>query len=198
VEWPGPSQKKRSGVEAGRVTQALAEMRDGSEAAREELFQLVYAELRRVADSQMRKQPPGHTLQPTALVHETYLRLLGGQAKDWNDRGHFLASATRAMRSILVDIARQRATIKRGGERRRLTLDEDRHGWYEEPDSIIAVHDAMARLEQVDAQWCRVVEARFFGGLTVEETAQVLGISEATVYRAWDGARGWLYREVTR
>jgi RNA polymerase sigma factor (TIGR02999 family) len=178
-----------------RVTEVLAELRQGAPGARDELFRMIYGELHRVAGAQMRQETPDHTLTPTALVHETYLRLLG-TSPDWNDRSHFLAAAARAMRSILVDCARSRTALKRGGGRRRVTLDPDAHAGGRPWEEILAIHEAVDRLQEIDPEGANVVELRFFGGLNVEETALVLGISEAGIYRSWEFARMWLYREI--
>jgi RNA polymerase sigma factor (TIGR02999 family) len=180
----------------GRVTEVLQSLREGAEGAGEELIRLLYGELHRLADAQMRGQPRGHTLQPTALVHEAFLRLLGGQRADWNDRAHFLAAAARAMRSVLVDFARSRKAEKRGGGRSRITLGDAVARWEDPAEEVLAVHDALARLEAVDPRQSRLVELRFFAGLEFEEAASVLGVSRATVFRLWDAARAWLYREI--
>jgi RNA polymerase sigma factor (TIGR02999 family) len=178
------------------VTEVLAELRRDTPGARDELLQLVYSELRRLAESQMRRQPKGHTLQPTALVHEAYLKLLGGDDAPWSDRSHFLTAAARAMRSILVDFARGRAALKRGAGKRPITLDEDAHAGQHASDEVIAVHEALEKLTEIDPQGGRVVELRFFGGLTAEETAKSMGVAESTVYRSWEHARSWLFREI--
>lgn len=182
-------------TEPGRVTEVLEELRKGTPAAQDELFRLIYAELRRLADSYMRRQPKDHTLQPTALVNEAYLRLMGGTA-EWKDRAHFLTAAAKSMRTILVDFARRKGALKRGGGRAKVTLDEDAHAGDRATEEVIAVHEALERLEQVDTQGSRIVELRFFGGLTMEEAARILGIAEATAYRSWNHARAWLYREI--
>jgi len=175
----------------------LAELRGDTPGASEELLELVYGELRRLAAAQMRRQPRDHTLEPTALVHEAYLKLMGNEEVPWSDRGHFLTAAARAMRSILVDFARRRSALKRGGGRRPVTLDDNAHAGRHASEELIAVHEALDRLAAVDPQGGRVVELRFFGGLTAEETAQVMGIAPSTVYRAWEHARSWLYREIS-
>ena len=180
----------------GRVTEVLAELKKGAAGAEEELFDVVYSELHRLAAAQMRRQPSGHTLQPTALVNEAYLRLMGAPDPSWNDRAHFLTAAARAMRSILVDFARRRGAQKRGGGQKKITLDEKAHAGRQTTEEIIAVHEALKKLEEIDAQGARIVELRFFGGLTVEEAAKVLGVSEPTVYRSWEHARSWLFREM--
>ncbi len=181
---------------AGRVTDVLRELREGAPAAREQLFRLVYAELKRIASAHMRREPQGHTLQPTALVHEAYLKLLGEEG--WRDRSHFLVAASRAMREILVDHARGRAALRRGGGRGRVTLDEGIDAGRSPTEELLAVHEALARLEAIDAQWSRVVELRYFGGLTFEDTAQAMGVSLRTAKRLWERARAWLLREVER
>ena len=182
--------------EKRRITDVLGELRQGAPQAQDELFDLIYSELRRLADSYMRRQPSNHTLQPTALVHEAYLRLMGSPEPSWNDRAHFLTAAARAMRSILVDFARRRAAIKRGGGRARITFLEEAHAGMHPADEILAVHEALEKLETIDEKGSRVVELRFFGGLTVQETARVLDVSEPTIYRIWQHARAWLYREI--
>ena len=187
--------------EPGRVTEVLREIRRSTPGAEDELLRLVYGELRRLASAQMRGQPSDHTLQPTALVHEAYLRLLKGPDAPWNDRSHFLTAAACAMRSILVDFARNRGRLKRGGGKRAVTFDEVRPGASSSDSGIplhevLAVHEALEKLEQIDPQGARVVELRFYGGLTAEETARVLGVAESTVFRSWLHARTWLYREI--
>jgi len=180
----------------GRVTELLGALRRNEPGARDELLSIVYAELRRLADLQMRGQPESHTLQPTALVHEAYLRLMGGSEVPWGDRAHFLTAAARAMRSILVDFARRRKTLKRGGDRKRVRLDGAAPTGEHAAEEILAVHEALEKLETIDAQGSQIVQLRFFGGLTVAETAEVLGVVESTVYRLWEHARTWLYREI--
>ncbi|MHC4847311.1 MAG: sigma-70 family RNA polymerase sigma factor [Planctomycetota bacterium] len=182
--------------ERGRVTEVLGELRRGEPGARDELFRLVYAELHRRAAAQMRREAAGHTLQPTALVHETYLKLVGENADAWNDHAHFLAAASRAMREILVDFARSRAALKRGGGRTRITLDEESHEGGRPTDEVLAVHESLGKLVKIDPEWSRVVELRFFGGLTLEEVAAVMGTSLSSVKRIWSRARAWLLAEM--
>ncbi|MGE3166680.1 MAG: ECF-type sigma factor [Planctomycetota bacterium] len=155
---------------------------------------LVYDELKRLAFRSLRGQSRGHTLQPTALVHEAYLRLASVEDPPWRDRTHFLATAATTMRHVLVDHARARATEKRGGSRRRITLDE-RLGSAAVPDvDLLALHEAMERLAELDPRKARVVELRFFAGLDLEETATVLGVSSMTVSNDWRFARAWIAR----
>lgn len=180
---------------AGPVTAILDELRRGTPGASAELFRVVYAELKGLANAAMRRQPTGHTLQPTALVHETYLRLVGDGVRPWQDRAQFFGSAAKAMRSILVDFARARGAEKRGGDRHRVPLEDDRAA-PEGDEEVLAVHEALERLERISAELAAVVELRFFGGLSVEETAAALNVTERTVYRMWNQARAWLYREI--
>lgn len=184
---------------SGRVTRILEEVSRGSVEAREELLRLVYEELHRLADRSMRGQRPGHTLQPTALVNEAYLRLMGGAEIAWQNRAHFLGTAARAMRSILVDMARARAAKKRGGQEVRITFQEEIHGRRDTAaEGVLAIHEALAKLETVDPRKAELIELRFFAGLSVEETARVLDTSKRTVERLWELARAWLYREIAR
>jgi RNA polymerase sigma factor (TIGR02999 family) len=178
-----------------RVTEVLAELRHGAQDARNELFRLVYGELRRIAGAQMRREVPGHTLTPTALVHEAYLRLMGTSA-DWKDRSHFFTTAARAMRSILVDCARSRMAQKRGGGRFRVTFDESTDAGTRPLEDIVAVHEALAKLEALDPEGSRIVELRFFAGLSLDETARVIETTKSAVYRSWNHARAWLYCEI--
>jgi RNA polymerase sigma-70 factor (ECF subfamily) len=175
----------------------------GDETAAEQLMPVVYDELRRIAGSYMRRERPGQTIQPTALVHEAYLRLLKDKNQDWQGRTHFLAIAATSMRQILVERARAKHTQKRGAGRDRITLDEATFRDGEDASAggdvaldLLAVDEALNRLAALDAQQARVVELRFFGGLTIEETAAALGISPATVKRDWTVAKAWLRREV--
>jgi len=171
----------------------------GDEAAADALLPVVYDELRRIAAAYMRRERPAQTIEPTGLVHEAYLRLLRGKQPDWQGRTHFLAIAATSMRQILIERARARCTAKRGGERERTTLSEGAIG--ADPASavavdLLAIDEALERLAQLDAQQARVVELRYFGGLTVEETAASMGISPATVKRNWTVAKAWLRREI--
>jgi len=188
VPSPGP----------GAITELLELARAGNEPAVDQLVPLVYGELRRIAARFMRRERPGQTLQTTALVHEAYLRLLKDQDISFQNRAHFLGIAARSMRQILVEHARARDAEKRGGERRRITLDEAVAAGVPRDIDLLALDLALERLAVLDPNRARIVELRFFGGLTNEETAAALGVSPATVKRAWTVARAWLYRELTR
>lgn len=175
------------------ATQLLNAIGQGSKSAADALLPLVYDELRSIAERYFRGQPADHTLQPTALVHEAFLRLIDRTADDWKSKAHFLAVAATAMRQILVDHARNRATAKRGGKRRPLTLDEAALPTGDAPDGdILALNDALSRLGELDARQGKIVEMRFFGGMKVEEIAEVLGVAKTTVDNHWRAARAWL------
>ncbi len=180
----------------GEVTGLLLAWRQGDRAALDKLIPLVYAELHRMAERYLRRERPGHTLQPTAIVNEAYLRLVGRQSVDWKDRAHFFAVAAQSMRRILVEHARHRDAKKRGGEEARYLLDTV---VMTEPRAVdlIAVDDALAKLTALDAEQGRVVELRFFGGLTEDETAEVLSVSSKTVQRKWLAAKIFLYHELS-
>jgi RNA polymerase sigma-70 factor, ECF subfamily len=180
-----------------RVTALLQAWSEGDAAALQDLLPLVEGELHRLARRYMRGERHGHTLQPTALVNEAYLRLVGVSRIRWQNRGHFLAVAARAMRHILVDLARARGYQKRGGGVAAVPLDGlDVAGATPGPD-VVALHDALEALAQFDARKSQVVELRYFGGLTVEETAEVLGVSPETVMRDWKFAKAWLLRQLS-
>jgi RNA polymerase sigma factor (TIGR02999 family) len=169
---------------------------DGSEAkAAAELLPLVYTELRRLAASKMAQEEPGQTLQPTALVHEAWLKLVGQQNRRWQDRNHFFAAAAEAMRRILVDNARRKLRQRHGGGQERVELN-DASIAVANDDQLLAVNDALEKLALVDKQKAELVKFRYFVGMTIEETAQVLGISEPTAKRHWAYARAWLYEEI--
>ena len=160
------------------------------------LVEHVYAELRRLASSHMARETAGHTLQPTALVHEVYLRLMGDRSCPWDDRGQILAAAALTMRRILVEAGRRRRTDRRGGQLARVELRVDEVTTGVDATHIADLDDALLQLEEVDAQMARVVELRYFGGLTIEETASVVGVSPRTVRRDWEAARLWLFRKM--
>ena len=180
------------------VTALLVRWRSGDDEALQELMPLVYGELRRLARSYLRQERPDHTLQSTALVHEAYVRLTGSSLPEWQDRAHFFGIAANLMRQILVEHARGRNTAKRGGGACRLAIDEAE----EQPDrsgvDIVALDDALKDLSKIDQQQSRVVELRFFAGLSIEDTAELLGVSPSTVKRDWNTARVWLFRELDR
>jgi RNA polymerase sigma factor (TIGR02999 family) len=178
------------------VTQLLVAWSEGDPAALDRLMPLVYAELRRMARRHMRQERPGHTLQTTALVHEAYLRLVNQERARWKDRTHFFAIAAQLMRRILVDHVRKRHNPKRGGDATRLSLEQAATVSRERAAEVVALDDALKSLAAVDERKSRVVELRFFGGMSIEETAHVLGVSPGTVMREWTLAKAWLQREV--
>lgn len=180
------------------VTTLLAEWSEGNQQALKELTPLVYEQLRHLAARQLRHERPGHTLQSTALVHEAYLELVDQRRAHFQDREHFFAVAAQIIRRILVEYARSRNSAKRGGGRTMLTLDEALAVPERRDMDLVAVDDALSSLSQLDPQQGRIVELRFFGGLTIEGTAKFLGISTATVTRDWSVARSWLHRELSR
>lgn len=179
------------------VTRLLVRLTDGDRGVLDELLPLIYGELRRLAAGYLRRERVGHTLQPTALVHEAYLRLVDQTQVRWQNRAHFLGVAAQMMRRILVDHARAREAGKRGGEFQKLSLDEnvDASGGGRDLD-LVALDDALERLAELDPQKSKIVELRFFGGLSVEETAEVLGVSAPTVKRQWRMAKAWLYGQL--
>ena len=179
------------------VTEMLAEWSDsGNREAFDKLVPIVYDELRRQAARYLKHERQGHTLQTTALVHEAYVRLIDQVGVRWQNRAHFYAIAAELMRRILVDHARKRNAAKRGGDAVKVTLNEDLKASAEPNVDLIAVDEALTKLATLDRQQARVVELRFFGGLNVEETAEVLGISDRTVKRDWSVARAWIRREL--
>ena len=176
------------------VTQLLAAWGEGDRSALDKLLPLVHAELRRIAQRQMRQERPGHTLQATALVNEAYLRLAGDQQLEWRDRAHFFAVCAQVMRHILIDHARSRGREKRGGGAVQVSLNDALIVADDQIADILALDEALSALERMDPQKARLVELRYFAGLTVEETAEVLNSSPRTVRREWRRARAWLYR----
>ena len=180
------------------VTRLLIKLTDGDGDVLGELLPLVYDELRRLAAGYLRRERPGHTLQPTALVHEAYLRMVDQSQVRWQNRAHFLGVAAQMMRRILVDHARGQRAEKRGGDFQKLSLDENIDVSGERAADLVALDEALERLAEFDPQKARVVELRFFGGLSVEETAEVLGVSAPTVKRQWRMAKAWLYGQVSR
>ena len=177
------------------VTRLLHDAREGNAAAFERLLPIVYAELHGIAERHMHRERADHTLQPTALVHEAFLRLVGGTPAEFSDRKHFLRAASQVMRRVLVDHARARNSDKRGGALR-VTLDEQVAGHDERTLDMLVLDDALTRLAAAEPRWAQVVELRFFTGLEVHEVAEVLEISAATVKRDWQFAKAWLSREL--
>jgi len=180
-----------------QITEQLIAWSKGDEAALERLIPAVYQELRRMADHYLRGEDSGHSLQPTALVHEAYLRLIDQTKVEWQNRAHFFGVAAQMMRRILIDHAKAKHRVKRGGTAVKVMLDENANFTQERASELLALDDALQRLARMDERKSRIVELRYFGGLTVEETAQVLGISDKTVMRDWNLAKAWLYRELT-
>ncbi len=188
-----PIQKRSSDA-----TQLLRRVNAGDVAAAEGLLPLVYEQLRALAGSYFRGQPPDHTLQPTALVHEAYLKLIHNPDGEWQNRAHFCAVAATAMRQILHDRARRRRAAKRGGEARRVPLvDQIEAPSAGTPVDLVALDDALERLSTLDSRQARIVELRFFGGLTVEEVAHLLEVSTRTIEKEWRRVRAWLSRELS-
>lgn len=181
----------------GEVTRLLAELSHGGRDAMDQLLPLVYDELRRIAHRRLWGERADHTLVTTDLVHETYLKLVGLEEIEWRNRAHFLAVAAQAMRRVLVNHAVSRKAQKRGGERRKVPLDEVVLRADQPAEELLALDDALRRLEAINERHARIVECRFFAGMSIEETADVLDISPATVKRDWTLARAWLNRELS-
>jgi RNA polymerase sigma factor (TIGR02999 family) len=175
------------------VSEALLAYQQGSPGAFDRLVALVYEDLRRIARRQLGRWRPGYTLNSTGLVHEAYLKMVDQSRASWQDRAHFFAVSARAMRQILVDHARGRSRLKRGGDRKLTALDEAMTPVAADADRILLIHDALDRLTTVDARLTQVVECRFFAGYSEEETAEILGVSSRTVRRDWLRARAWLH-----
>ena len=178
------------------ITQILTELSEGDGSAAERLLPQVYEELRALAAAFFQRQPRNHTLQPTALVHEAFVRLVGSDA-DWNSRKHFFDVAAMAMRQLLTDHARRRAADKRGGGKQRITLDQETPGDPANEFDLVALDEALTELKTLDPRQARIVDLRFLAGLTVRETAEVLDVSERTVKLDWQMARAWLRRRLT-
>lgn len=175
------------------VTLLLNKLGDGDQNAAAQLVPLVYQELRHMASQCLRNERPGHTLQATALVHEAYLKLAGQRDAKWQNRAHFFAVASQLMRRILVDYARAQQRSKRGGKQQRVSLDDSLLVSPDRTDELLAINEMLARLEVMDPRQGRIVELRYFGGLTIDETAEVLRVSSKTVLREWNLAKAWLY-----
>jgi len=180
-----------------QVTQLLVAWGGGDRAALDELMPLVYEELRRLAHHYMSRERAGHTLQTSALINEAYLRLVDQKNINWQDRAHFFGIAARLMRQVLVEYARKRRYAKRGGEARRVPLDEAMIVSEERAADVVALDDALKSLAEIDPRQSQIVELRFFGGLSIEETAEVLGVSPGTVMRDWTLAKAWLRRAIS-
>jgi RNA polymerase sigma factor (TIGR02999 family) len=181
------------------VTRILSALEQGDPSAAAELLPLVYDELRRLAAQRLARERPGQTLEATALVHEAYLRLVGGDpSARWNGRGHFFAACAAAMRRILVDQARRKLALRRGGDLRRQGLEDQEIAAPEPAVDVLAVHEALERFRGVDAAAARLVELRYFAGLTVPEAAAALGLSTSTAERTWAYARAWLHTALKR
>lgn len=178
------------------VERLIQDLREGESDAMDRLMPLVYDELRRIAHRELVRRRPGDTLDTSALVHEAYVKLADPDGASWNDRGHFFAVCATAMRHIIVDYALKQRTLKRGGEMRRVSLDEARLMPEQRAEELLALDEALHRLSRLSPRLSRVVECRFFGGLSVAETATALGCSPRTVDRDWQKAKAWLYREV--
>jgi RNA polymerase sigma factor (TIGR02999 family) len=189
----------QSALKASKITQMLREWSDGNQEALDNLLPLVYDELHRQAARYLRKERPGHTLQTTALIHEAYLKLIDRRDVNWESRTHFFAVAAQAMRRILVDYAKAKHREKRGGDNIKLSLEEAMLVAAKEKGvDLIALDEALNKLNLLDEQQARVVELRYFSGLSLEETAEALRVSRATVARDWEAARAWLHRELTK
>ena len=179
------------------VTLLLNELREGNQEAANRLIPLIYSELRRMAGSYMLRERAGHTLQATALVNEVYLRLTGGETVPWQNRAHLLGIAAHAMREVLLDYARRHIAGKRGGkDAQKVQINVELRGVSSKIENMIAIGEALERLERIDPRQSRLVELRFFVGLDVEEVAEVIGVSPTTVKREWRSAKAWLHREL--
>lgn len=187
-----------SGSSSQSVTRLLTAIGQGDEAARSKLWRLVYDELHHVARRQLAREAPGRTLQPTSLVHEVFLRLTAGGAVQFENRRHFFGAAARAMRQIRIDDARRRGRVKRGGGKRPGVVDQEPAVFDQDPAQVLAVDEALKRLEQMDPRKAEVVTLRYFTGLTEEETAAALDLSRRTVQMEWRLAKAWLHRELSK
>ena len=178
------------------VTQLLVAWGNGDQVARDQLMSVVYQELHRLAHQYMKRESPGHTLQTSALVNEAFVRLIDQKDVRWQNRAHFFGIAAQMMRRILVDYARTRNYAKRGGGARQISLDEGLTVSLERSAEVVQVHEALEQLAKFDPRKSQIVELRFFGGLSIEETARVLGVSQGTVMRDWTLAKAWLRKEI--
>ena len=185
-------------AKTGNVTRLLIELTSGNHAAIDALLPLIYDELRILAAKYLRRERPDHTLQPTALVHEAYLRLVDQTRVNWQNRAHFLGVAAQMMRRILVDHARANRSGKRGADFQKISLEENIDKAVERSAELLALDEALRELAEIDEQKSRIIELRYFGGLSVEETAEVMGISSVTVKRHWRMAKAWLYGQMQK
>jgi RNA polymerase sigma factor (TIGR02999 family) len=185
-------------VHSDEITRLLLEMREGNPEAAPNLIPLVYDQLRRTARSLLRNERGDHTLQPTALVNDALMRLIGKECLEWQSRAQFFAVSSKIMRHILIDHARAHGADKRGGEFQKISLDHVFAYEWRQADSFLSLNEALDRLQEFDQRLCSVVEMRFFAGMTEEEISDVLKVSVRTVKRDWQFARDWLYREMTR
>lgn len=183
---------------AGEITGLLAAVRGGDTGAESRLLTLVYGELNKIARNHMRRERAGHTLQPTALINEAYIRLMGGDHKSWNDRVHFFANASVVMRRVIVDYARQYRAAKRPGGKRRVELTDVMATANPKIEDLLVIDEALTLLAELSPRQARLVEMIYFGGLTEEEASQALGISVRTAQREWAAARAWLHSRLTR
>lgn len=179
------------------ITRILTAIDEGDTRAVDRLLPAVYQELRQLAARKLAREKPGQTLQPTALVHEAYLRLVGAEGQSWKGRTHFFGAAAEAMRRILIENARRKGRVRHGGDRKRIDLDEVQMDVEDPSTDILALDEALAKFEATDKGKADLVKLRYFAGLTVEQAAEVLGISERTAKRYWAYARAWLYDEIT-
>ncbi len=198
VKIPLWLRKNAMGMNSEKITNLLVAWNHGDQQARDELMPLIYDELRRIAQAYLRRERADHTLQPTALVHEAFLRLVDQSRVNWQNRAHFFGSAARLMRQILINHAEARQAAKRGGEAERISLNDVELSATEQELDLIALDEALKHLERIDLPQSRIVELRYFSGLTIEEIAEVMSLSPATVKREWNTARAWLRRELSR
>jgi RNA polymerase sigma factor (TIGR02999 family) len=180
------------------VTRILNAIERGDPRAADDLLPLVYEELRLLAAQRLSQEPPGQTLQATALVHEAYIRLVEAECRNWNSRNHFFMAAAEAMRRILIENARRKRNLKHGGDRQRIDLDDASAALDESSDDLIALDDALAKLAVEDSTKAELVKLRYFAGLSIDQAAEVLGISRATAVRHWSFARAWLFQCIKR
>lgn len=185
-------------AEKANITKLLIDASRGNEQAFDQLFPLVYNHLKDIARHQLARERTGHTLRKTSLVHEVYLKLIDQTRIEWNDRAHFFAIAARAMRQILVDYARKRTAQKRGGKQQHITLDEETLDIDSHAEELIELNDLIERLAQLDERKSKVVEMRFFGGMTIREIAELLDVSTRTIDRDWLKARTWIHNELKK